>query len=479
MIFCEECNDQIGNASSVKCDNCEKMFHENCSVQRKKDLSDIIWLCNRCSNDSNICSQKDKIEIKSLTSPENTKRLRSLTSTVDTKEERKKFTVTKSELEKMNITRQIRYEKTLEKIKYLENKINQIESRVCPCSNLHEERIAAIEKKIRELQTTNSNKCTRDDAIVTGDDETKTDDDEIEPSAEEIVNKRLTNNEKAIVDVAVFERSNYDWLASIDSNISKIEKRLQQINEVTVGFNALQETHTTAIFDMQKRIIEHNTQIEDCEALMQLNDGHKNVMNNLDGKNYMESATGVNGDFKHLSTVIGDFAIALRKHNNTIKTHFKLNDAYNEETITKIESKLNLIKQQQNKETNKSTRKPIRSNRGTNKQQKMKEMMNKFLSPFGTFTFKPIPRHTETSDKVKIYLHNIVAGMSIEEIQNRLTEAIERYSDALMNGDIKWHINKITFNTEKNLTRAILIAMLLEPVNVPELSTHVKKIFGE
>lgn len=480
VIFCEECSEQISNESSVKCDYCEKMFHENCSVQRKKELSDIIWLCNKCSNDNNICSQKDKIEIKSSTSPENTKRLRSIISTVDTKKEKKKINVTKSELEKLNITRQIRYEKTLEKIKYIENKINQIESRVCPCSNSQEKRIAAMEKILGELLTTNSNKIIRDDAIETGEnDETKTGDDEIELSAKETVNKRLTKNEKAIADVAVFERSNYDWLASIELNISKIEKRLQKINKVTDGFKALQETHTTAIFEMQKQIIEHSAQIEDCEALMQLNDGHKNVMNILDGKNSIESASVVNEDFKHLSTVIDDFAVALRKHNNTIKTHFKLNEAYNEETITKIESKVNLIKQLQNKETNKSKKKPIRLNRGTNKQQQIKEVTNKVLGPFGTITFKPIPRYTETSDKVKIYLHDIVAGKSIEEIQITLTEAIEQYSDVLMNGDIKWHINKITFNPEQNLTRAILIAMLPEPVNVPELSTHVSNFFGE
>lgn len=495
VIFCVECNDQINNASSVKCDNCEKMFHENCSVQTKKEvLSDIIYLCNKCSNDNNICSQKDTIQIKSSTSPQNTKRLRLLTSSGD---EKKKFTFSKGDLEKLNIKRQIRHEKKHEKIKYLENKINQIESSVCPCSNLYEKRIATIEKIIIELQTPNRNKVIRDDAIETGDDEIETGKDEIVLSNEEIVNKRLTKNEKAIVDVAIFERSNCDWLASIDLNICKFERRLQEINKVTDSLNALQETHTTAIFELQKSMIGHNTHIDDYEALMQLNGGHKNVMNNLDGKNSMESASGINGDFKHLSTVIDDFAVALRKHNNTLKTHFKLNDAYNEETLRKIETKLNLNNQLQNKVTNRNTRKPNRSNRNNNKQQKLKETisnnkqqsnnnkqqklketMNKFSSPFGTITFKPIPNHTETSDKVKIYLNDIVAGLSVEEIQHRLTEIFERYADALMNGVTKWHINKITFNTDHSLSRAILIAMFPGPVNVLDLSTHVSNFFG-
>lgn len=108
--YCGECDSQIVNASGVKCDNCEKLFHENCSVQKNEEsLGDIIWICNKCTDDNSICTKKDITEIKSSSSPENTKRLRSIILTDGhNKKVKKNVEIKSGDIKKLNITRQKR-----------------------------------------------------------------------------------------------------------------------------------------------------------------------------------------------------------------------------------------------------------------------------------------------------------------------------------------------------------------------------------
>lgn len=90
--------------------------------------------------------------------------------------------------------------------------------------------------------------------------------------------------------------------------------------------------------EIHKQINEINNRLEECEALQQLNDGHINVMNAL--KNENSEKNNLSGNSTELKNLLGEFETALKAHNNTIKTHFKLNDAYNMAVIDRIEKEM-------------------------------------------------------------------------------------------------------------------------------------------
>lgn len=373
-----------------------------------------------------------------------------------------------------------------ERIKCVENKISQIESQGCSCSILYEKRIAKLEKVLGQLQLNNTRtRVNRDQHDTTHsdtieydqiDDETNSTNDVITNADDEITINRFTRNEKAIVELAVFERSNYDGLLSIESDICKFEAHLQKLKKVTDGLIAMQETHTTAIFETQKQIIDQDSQIKDCEALLTLNDGHNEIMHNFGSKIAVESADEIETDFMQLSAVFEDFAYALQTHNNTIKTHFELNEAYNEEIMRKINLKLNRFKQSQGNTSNLKPNKTF--NRNKKKQQTVKTN-TKIDIQFGPIAIKPFYRNSVQSDKIKIYIDNTETNTTIDEIRSQFNDIFKRHSDELKNGEIKWHTNKITYNPEQQQpTRAILIAILPVPINVSELISHVGDFFG-
>lgn len=62
--YCAECNLEIINESDeIKCDICSKFFHVECSNDAQLS-NETIWICSKCNSNDEICTNRDKFEIK-------------------------------------------------------------------------------------------------------------------------------------------------------------------------------------------------------------------------------------------------------------------------------------------------------------------------------------------------------------------------------------------------------------------------------
>lgn len=465
LLFCSKCNEEIQQDSELKCDNCTKYFHNHC-LNSTTGGDDLILLCIDCVNNKIICTKKDQLDIKSTkaiktlsesqSQPEPRKlRQRAISVDYSGTNKRKGFS------SKATLTDK-RYCELELKLNTMQKQIEFLENRECKCFVLQQNK--QINSSIVNINTV----CTESiDSADLNDDVTKDMDltgiiTKIDEEQKTIIN-RLNKIDKSLLDLAVFERSNHDGLMSTISNNNEIDAKLRNLCEVLKVSDALQETNMTAMIESQKIITEHETRIGKCETKMFATEEHHLLLNN--NGNIDEKVKKVKEDFEKLFSIMNDFAFTLKRHNNTIKTHFFLNEAYNEEITTKIQSKLNNI---------------ALVNKSNNTNNKVKIGINNHgvLSNLGTMVLKSMQRNNQQSDKIKIQLRNLKTNKSIEEIQIELGLTLERCSEKIKN--IKWHTNKINFDPDNhNITAAILIAILPENINVTDLSKRVCNFFGK
>lgn len=66
VLYCPACNNEINESIEIKCDECQKAYHLECTDQHEKQQKpiDIIWLCKPCVTRKNVCTKKDRIELK-------------------------------------------------------------------------------------------------------------------------------------------------------------------------------------------------------------------------------------------------------------------------------------------------------------------------------------------------------------------------------------------------------------------------------
>lgn len=248
------------------------------------------------------------------------------------------------------------------------------------------------------------------------------------------------------------------FVSTVNENGSKIHKLIEAVD---TG-NALNETNLTAMIEAQNLLNEHSNHINECESQLQtkkMPSTNKTSMppNNTDSPNVAKMNDEIKKterEFDKLFEIMNDFGVALIRHNNTIKTHFDLNAAYNEEITIKIKSKLDditLSKQSRNKNVRKEQN----------------------VTPNdATMVIKSMDRNKQQSNRIKIFLHNIKTFKSIGELQNELGVTFKQCSDKIHS--IKWFTNKIKFDHDnQHITSATIIAILPEDINVPELTKHV------
>lgn len=479
LCFCSKCNDEIQQDLELKCDYCAKYFHNHCMTDSTdKELDDLILLCDECAKNGSICSKKDQLDIKSSkkTSPEplyqpEPRKLRQRAISVDY------FGINKRKgANSKATTTNIQYEDLLQKINTMQNQINRLENRKCNCFvSFQNKQTNPIRESIDTASTKTPTPSDLIDDLTDAIDSTCVITNLIEENKKFDI--RLNKIDRALMDLAVFEKSNHDGLMSTISSNKNDAQKLLKLSESVDTCSALHETNLSALIETQKIISEHSDRIEKCEAKSFMNGEHFvssfNTDYAIEKQNLDDKLKEVKEDFDKLFNIMTDFAIALKRHNNTIKTHFVLNDAYNEDITMKFESKLKDIAI-----INKNhTQKNLNTNNNNNSN-RFKINNHSDHSSRGTLMLKSMQHNKQQSDKIKVSLRNINTHKTIGEIQTELGTTFEQCSEKIKN--IKWFTNKINYDPENHhITAAIMIAILPENINITELTKHVGNFFGK
>lgn len=482
LVFCSECKEEIGEDREVNCDNCGKFFHMFCiNKTSDSDPDGLIMICETCSNAASICSLKDRLEIKSI------KAIKSTTKSLSQPEPRKlreraisvDYFGTNKTKRGIN-TRATATEKSIEelllKVNKMQTQIEILESHKCNCkvtkqitgdsdlnTNKNDELIVQMKKRIDTFE-----RAFGDTAEFAGDEKTS-------------IDKRFFKIERALNDLSVFEKSNYDGLLSINACSKEIEAKFHKLNDKINGCSMVHETNLSAIIEIQSKVAKNSAQIDEYFNQSNLNSvdvadirgafvGDFEISNTLQSLD--KAVQRASEDFAKLFDIITDFSIALKQHNNTVKTHFDLNDAYNHEIMRKIESKIEkcTIAIKTRPFGDNKIKDNIKGKRQISTDDSRKE------SSVGTMTIKSL--YTKPiSNKLKILLRDIKTDKTIAEIQNELTNTFS--SCLLETYNIKWHTNKLSFDpVSHHITAAQIIAILPEPINVGEFSKKVSNFFG-
>lgn len=266
-------------------------------------------------------------------------------------------------------------------------------------------------------------------------------------------------------------------MLQISSEKIKKKNRKHDINKSIVNIKnkietceALHENNLTFNMEMQKQIIEINNGLKECEALQQLNDGHINVMSSL--KNVISEKNDLFSNSIGLKNLLAEFETALNIHNNTIKTHFKLNDAYNIAVLERIEEEMsNLNKMNENVNADKQ--------KTNTKSQSVKTHSHIIACNIGRVSIKPLNSRNSIDKLIKIHIYNANCK-SLADARQFFTETITAFTSTNLEKDIEWFTTKMVFNKiSQDMKRINLIAKLPINIDTVSLTAFIGRVFGD
>lgn len=155
---------------------------------------------------------------------------------------------------------------------------------------------------------------------------------------------RLHKFEESIFDLAVFEKLNNECLTSVVNKMDELSERNLALRQTVDSSDAINETNSIWLSEIQNQIYEINNRLDNNNALTPLNNDHEDVMSSLNRATlFNDSLKKIDAINKVISKTANDISRIIESHNITIKTHFKFNEAYNEDLIKKIEMESQLI----------------------------------------------------------------------------------------------------------------------------------------
>lgn len=277
--YCAECNLEIINESDeIKCDICSKFFHLECSNDAQLS-NETIWICSKCNPNDEICTNRDKFEIKtSNCAPKNQLSMNAIVNL-----DRVDFQCARDGL---NNSYEIKLMKMELKIAEFERRLTRAEKNECKCIRKVESFVTHTEKvMLSQKQKPN---------------------DEIVPNPIEIVDKQSkTATEKKT------------------TRIKSLTYEMASLNRKIDSCEAICDTNLTFCTEIQKQIDDTKCRIADLE-------------NNKQTISESQSQTIMSG-------AIIEIGNAIKRHNNTIKTHLKLSEAYNLDVMEKINNTMHEI----------------------------------------------------------------------------------------------------------------------------------------
>lgn len=369
----------MGKSEEIKCDECKKVFHNHCSSDETPS-TDNIWTCSKCNSTDEICTNRDKFEIKAANSTPNAQ----LKSTPSVNLIRMDVPILQGGLRNVN---EIKIFNMEQKITELERRLSKAEKKECKCSKKLESLTTRIEE-IRALQ---------------------------QPV--------------------------------------KTANEIESINKKIDSCEAMCEMNVTLNTEIQLQIIEINRRLNNCDPEKQTN-----------------SATQ-----PHAVTnrAIAEMGNAIKRHNNTIKTHFKLSEAYNSDVMEKINhtlSEINKINDNRNFDDH-SNQNSFSGKRSTNRRS------NITASEIGKISTRPLHNGQPTCKQIRIHIYDSKCD-SIGVAQKFIANILTMFSPTITEASINWFTTKIVFNqiTHK-IKRINLIADLPEKIDTNLLHNHINRVF--
>lgn len=336
-------------SEEIKCDGCKKVFHNHCSSDETPSIENI-WMCSKCNSIDEICTNRDKFEIKAANSNSTSNsQLKSTTS--------------------VNLVRM------------------DVPNLQGGLKNGYEIKMFIMEQKITELK------------------------------------KRLSKAEKKECKCL----KQYESLATRIGEVKSLQQPVNTANEIASinkkidSCEAMCETNVTLNTEIQMQIIEINRQLNDCDSKKQTNSA-------------TQSHTVING-------AIAEMGNAIKRHNNTIKTHFKLSEAYNSDVREKINrtlSEINKINDKKNFD-DLSNHNSYSWNRSTNRRS------NIIASEIGKISTRPLHNGQPTSKQIRIHIYDSKCD-SIGVAQKFIANILTMFSPTITEASINLFTTKIVFN---------------------------------
>lgn len=175
------------------------------------------------------------------------------------------------------------------------------------------------------------------------------------------------------------------------------------------------------------------------------------------------------------------FRNAIKKHNNTIKTHFKLNDAYNIDVISKIDDSMknmNKLKGQNKimKETASKTISSQQSYAQITKNEIVLRHIGTDLETFGEISNKPLHFRQRYSKQAKVFVNNIPTGKQEDSVRKQIASIL---TSVMPNSKSTIFANKIKFDDKTHDVRqAVYIINTPDIMDTMELNKATEYFLG-
>lgn len=312
----KSCNKSIDESNKIKCDGC-KASYDMMDVNTGNGVpnSDLIHLCDYCSNNNQLCTEKkqQKSPMRSLIPKPSReiiiKSLRSRNITIngdiDVKTHLKGISISKSKSSVLlSDESSISVKK---KIEQLEAQLSAIEKKPCKCSEVFNAKINMIEHTIKKNHEYIETEFKRFEHRF----------------GDNVMNDGLSNYHSHL------ESINDSLSNSIDINdkIADIERTIKEDRLLMEQLFVNQMNAIQKMDENQKSIEIRDQTIKSCEALIELNATNdtfvQNQFNGIKNKiRKIERSMNLHTKIMHQLSGIA------KRHNNTIITHLDLNEAY-------------------------------------------------------------------------------------------------------------------------------------------------------
>lgn len=277
------------------------------------------------------------------------------------------------------------------------------------------------------------------------------------------------------------QKSECNCAKKVESLVTLIEEGMLSQQTTSKTATSLNENVIAQIESLTNEISSINKKINSCEAIcdtnitmgLEIQKHIGDIYNRLNDAGKNKQTNSPTQPIGVTNQAITEIVNAIKRHNNTIKTHFKLSEAYNLDVLEKINravgemNKINEHKQHSNhgdiSEISKK-RAPLRSS-------------NIVACEIGKLSVRPLHYRQRTCKQIRIHLYDCNCD-STGDVQKFLSNILAMYSPAINENNIKWFTTKIVFDqATHHIKRINLIAELPEEIDTNSMTILMKRVF--
>lgn len=263
--------------------------------------------------------------------------------------------------------------------------------------------------------------------------------------------------------------NNNDEIDQLKGRMNKLEADIKKSYQSIKSCEAIFDVNSTYCSELDKQLIDLKENLDERDALLELNNGHLNTMNQLNMRPNEKAA-----DIE-LIKIINNLSEAVNRHNNTLITHFELNKAYNVDIIEKINK--NKIKMNKILKTTINDHEEANLNEEESRNEDLDSTAKKYYHTFKKISLRSLNYSSQFSKQFQISAYG--TKMVDNELRKAISIMLESYKKDNINTDnLKWFVNKMTYeNDNQHLKHIKYIVSLQEKINIKELNLFSDDFF--